>query len=176
MLVQTKPLYHAALSLAAYYRQSIYCQGTNDTSRRCLQVETLREKHVLVIRALRQLLQRLCLDGRKRDLVENIQVLCCMTMLISSEVSRVPHTMFLKLKFSIKLYIDSVASTWTSRNKSDKVVGLSKVVLSAAGLGPSAVAGMRNRVRADLQLAIRENDILQSLANAYSVKCELSDF
>ncbi len=61
-----------------------------------------------------------------------------------------------------------------------KVVGLSKVVLCAAGLGPSAVAGMRDRVRVDLPHAMKEredafeNDILEGLANAYSAKCEFS--
>lgn len=61
-----------------------------------------------------------------------------------------------------------------------KVVGLSKVVLCAAGLGPSAVANMRDRVRVDLPFKIREredafeSEIPQSLANAYSAKCEFS--
>jgi hypothetical protein len=59
-----------------------------------------------------------------------------------------------------------------------KVVGLSKVVLCAAGLGPSAVANMRDRVRVGLPFKMKEreeefeNDVLQSLADVYFAKSE----
>ena len=86
ILTQTKPLYHAALSLAAYHRQFVCIQGITDIECR-LQVEALQEKHVMAITVLRQFLQRVSLSGRDRSLVENIQLLCCMVLLISLEVS-----------------------------------------------------------------------------------------
>lgn len=58
------------------------------------------------------------------------------------------------------------------------VLGLSGVVLCAAGLGPAAVANMRDRVRVDLPFKVKErenafkNGILQSLADGYSAKSE----
>lgn len=61
-----------------------------------------------------------------------------------------------------------------------KVLGLSMVVLCAVGLGPSAVSGMRDRVRVDLPFKVKEredefkNDILQSLADAFSAKSMLT--
>ncbi len=64
----------------------------------------------------------------------------------------------------------------------EKVVGLSKVVLCAAGLGPSAVAAMKDRVRVDLPFNMKEqekaleNSILQSLAETYSAQCKINTF
>jgi hypothetical protein len=58
------------------------------------------------------------------------------------------------------------------------VLGLSGVVLCAAGLGPAAVANMRDRVRVDLPFKMKErgnafkNGILQSLADGYSARSE----
>lgn len=63
----------------------------------------------------------------------------------------------------------------------EKVMGLSKVVLCAAGLGPSAVAAMRDRVRVDLPFKMKErekaleNNILQSLAESYARQCNLGE-
>jgi hypothetical protein len=39
-----------------------------------------------------------------------------------------------------------------------KVIGLSKVVLCAAGLGPSAISGMKDRVRVDLPFKMKERE------------------
>ena len=64
----------------------------------------------------------------------------------------------------------------------EKVMGLSKVVLCAAALGPSAVAAMRDRVRVDLPFNMKErendfeNSILQSLAETYTTQCKTSIF
>lgn len=64
--------------------------------------------------------------------------------------------------------------------KIQKVLGPSMVVLCAVGLGLSAVAAMRDRVRVGLPHAMKERedafkrDILDGLANTYSTKCELS--
>lgn len=60
-----------------------------------------------------------------------------------------------------------------------KVLGLSKVVLCAAGLGPSAVAGMKDRFRVDLPFMMKEREdefrsgVLDSIANTYSAQCEV---
>ena len=89
ILMQTKPLYHAALSLAAYHRQFEYSQGTTDIER-CLQVEALQEKHVMAITVLRQFLQRISSNGQDRSIIENVQLLCCMVLLVSLEVSQNP--------------------------------------------------------------------------------------
>lgn len=58
-----------------------------------------------------------------------------------------------------------------------KVMGLSMVVLCAAGLGPSAIIGMRDRIRVDLPCAMKEredelkSDVLQGLTDTYSATC-----
>lgn len=93
-LMQTKPLYYAALSFAAYHRQSIFCKGTTDARPCCFQVEALQEKHVRAIRGLRHYLERIGTGIRNQDLVDSVKVLCCMALLISLEVSRLPSTIY----------------------------------------------------------------------------------
>lgn len=109
-LMQTKPLCYAALSFAAYHRQSFFCKGTTNAKPRCFQVEALQEKHVRAIRGLRHYLERIGTGIRNQDLVDSVKVLCCMALLISLEVSRFPSTMCWKLKFSNKVYVDSTDS------------------------------------------------------------------
>jgi type IV secretory pathway VirB2 component (pilin) len=59
------------------------------------------------------------------------------------------------------------------------VVGPYGVVVCAAALGISAVAGMKDRLRVEIPTKMKErekdllHDTLQSIANSYSVKCEL---
>jgi hypothetical protein len=62
------------------------------------------------------------------------------------------------------------------------VVGFTKVVLCAAALGPSAVAGMKDRLRVDLPYDMKvredefENGVLQSVADSYSAQSECYTF
>ena len=59
-----------------------------------------------------------------------------------------------------------------------RILGLSKVVLLAAGLGLSAIVNAKDRFRVDLPFALKEqekefeNGILHSIADSYSAKCE----
>ena len=59
-------------------------------------------------------------------------------------------------------------------------MGLSKVVLYAARLGLSAVAGIKDRVRVDLPYVIKEredafeNNIFKGLTNTYFIKYKFS--
>jgi hypothetical protein len=92
MLAHTKPLHHAALSLAAYHRQSLFCPSIQDLQRGCLDTEALQQQRVITIRELRQHLEGVSWQPTKRSLIDNIDLLCCMALLISLEVS----SMFLR--------------------------------------------------------------------------------
>lgn len=58
------------------------------------------------------------------------------------------------------------------------VFGLNGVVLCAVGLGVSAVASMKDRIRVDIPVKMKEREVdlaqdgVQSIANAYSAKCK----
>lgn len=86
-LMQTKPLYHAALSIAAYHRQSLFCPGLTDVERRCFELESLQEKHAVAIAGLRQYLEEVGPDIQNIKAVDNVKMLCCIALLISLEVS-----------------------------------------------------------------------------------------
>ncbi|KAF2812002.1 uncharacterized protein BDZ99DRAFT_285148 [Mytilinidion resinicola] len=86
ILMQTKPLYYAALSLAAYHLQSIRCPSVYYAESNCRGAAKVQEQHVLAIRGLRKHLEAIGGSARNRSLVDNIEMLCCMVLLISLEV------------------------------------------------------------------------------------------
>ncbi|KAK4063740.1 transcriptional regulator family: Fungal Specific TF [Trichoderma harzianum] len=88
-LTRTEPLYHTALSLAAYHRQYLFCPSVRDLQRGCFHTEALQQQRVIAIGELRQHLEGMSSQPTKRSLVDNINLLCCMVLLISLEVSSI---------------------------------------------------------------------------------------
>jgi hypothetical protein len=87
ILTVTKPLYHAALSLAAYHRQSMLC-GNSASKNHGLDLESLERQYVRAISELRHYLAEIGDKNESRTQVENIKVLSCLAMLISLEVGK----------------------------------------------------------------------------------------
>ncbi|KAF7933920.1 uncharacterized protein EAE98_003629 [Botrytis deweyae] len=84
ILLHTKPLYHAALSLSACHQSAMYSGSGSKTSDNIL--EDLQKHHCLALVGLRQHIDRLSLEiglGRTKTKVE---ILACMICLISFEV------------------------------------------------------------------------------------------
>jgi hypothetical protein len=86
LLMQTKPLYHAACSLAAYHRQVRYCLD-GGMRKTWFTLEALHLQYDVAITELRRYLEVLISSDRERTLVEDVQVLCSIVLLISIEVS-----------------------------------------------------------------------------------------
>lgn len=86
LLMQTKPLYHAACSLAAYHRQMMYCL-TGGMVKPCFTREALQLHHDVAISELRKYLGVLVHCDHERTLTEEVQHLCSIVLLISTEVS-----------------------------------------------------------------------------------------
>lgn len=85
ILTTTKPLYHAAISLAAYHRQSMLCcDGASKDHG--LDLESLERQYARALCELRQYLARIGDKNEARTQVENVDVLSCLAMLISLEV------------------------------------------------------------------------------------------
>lgn len=85
ILTTTKPLYHVAISLAAYHRRSILrCDGASKGHRQDL--ESLERQYARALSELRHYLAKLGDKNEARTQVENIDVLSCLVMLISLEV------------------------------------------------------------------------------------------
>ncbi|OBT77635.1 hypothetical protein VF21_03718 [Pseudogymnoascus sp. 05NY08] len=85
ILTTTKPLYYAAISLAAYHRQSMICR--NSASKDCgLDLESLERQYARALSELRQYLEKIGGKNEGRSQVENIDVLSCLVMLISLEM------------------------------------------------------------------------------------------
>jgi hypothetical protein len=92
ILMRTKPLYYAALTLAAYHRQVSMCTVTQKTAKCTL--DELLENHTLAMSELRGYLSG-CGAGVISDSISHqVEVLASMTLLISLEVSafRNPQT------------------------------------------------------------------------------------
>ncbi|THV45537.1 hypothetical protein BGAL_0477g00070 [Botrytis galanthina] len=84
ILLHTRPLYHAALSLSAYHQSAMYSGNESKTSGNIL--EDLQKHHSLALVGLRQHIDRLSLGiglGRTKTKVE---ILACMICLISFEI------------------------------------------------------------------------------------------
>jgi len=83
ILTTTKPLYHAAISLAAYHRQSILCR---DSASKEHDLEFLESQYARALSELSQYLAKIGDKNKARTQVENINILSCLAMLISLEV------------------------------------------------------------------------------------------
>ncbi|KAH8805306.1 fungal-specific transcription factor domain-containing protein [Xylogone sp. PMI_703] len=84
LLLQTKPLYHAACSLAAYHRQTMYCLG-NGMQEACFTIEALNQQYSIAIVELRRYMAELLSPNRQRTLAENVQLLCSISLFVSIE-------------------------------------------------------------------------------------------
>ena len=91
LIMQTKPLYYAACSLAAYHRQMKYCLE-GGMKRGCFTSEALHLQYDVAITELRKYLEVLVSSDRERTLLEDLQLLCSMVLLISIEVSLVSRS------------------------------------------------------------------------------------
>jgi hypothetical protein len=86
LLMQTKPLYYAACSLAAYHRQMKYCLE-GGMKKACFTSEALHLQYDVAISELRSYLEVLTSSDRGRTLSEDVQLLCSIVLLISIEVN-----------------------------------------------------------------------------------------
>ncbi|KFX96167.1 hypothetical protein O988_05455 [Pseudogymnoascus sp. VKM F-3808] len=85
ILTTTKPLYHAAISLASYHRRSILCRDS--VSKDCsLELESLERQYARALFELRQYLAKIGDKNEARTQVENVNILACLAMLISLEM------------------------------------------------------------------------------------------
>ena len=85
ILMTTKPLYHAAISLAAYHRRSMLCRDSASKDHG-FDLEPLERQYARALSELRQYLAKIGDKNKPRTQVENIDVLSCLAMLISLEV------------------------------------------------------------------------------------------
>ncbi|KAH8593049.1 fungal-specific transcription factor domain-containing protein [Bisporella sp. PMI_857] len=85
ILTTTKPLYHAAISLAAYHRRSMLCRDSASKDHG-LDLESLGRQYARALSELRQYLAKIGDKNEARTQVENIEVLSCLAMLISLEI------------------------------------------------------------------------------------------
>jgi hypothetical protein len=83
ILLRTKPLYYAAITLSEYHRQSVTCQ--RDPRIKCT-LDELLSRHILAIKELRLFVEGLGTDGGPKKLPELVQLLASMAFLISLEV------------------------------------------------------------------------------------------
>ncbi|OBT67210.1 hypothetical protein VE03_02777 [Pseudogymnoascus sp. 23342-1-I1] len=92
ILTTTKPLYYAAISLAAYHRRSmLYSDGASKDDPQSLKksrdgLVSLERQYARALRKLRQYLTKIEGKNEARTQVENIDVLSCLAMLISLEI------------------------------------------------------------------------------------------
>ncbi|KAH8674806.1 fungal-specific transcription factor domain-containing protein [Tricladium varicosporioides] len=84
LLLECKPLYHAACSLAAYHRQVTYCLREG-MMRPCFTREALNGQYDKAISELRRFLENLVLSDRERTFPEELRLLCSIVIFISIE-------------------------------------------------------------------------------------------
>jgi C6 transcription factor Pro1 len=85
ILTRTKPLYHVALSLAAYHQQSILVRdgGISCTA----SLAKLQERHIECIKVLRCHLNKFPIGTQANTCEDDIEIMACITLLIALEVS-----------------------------------------------------------------------------------------
>ncbi len=90
ILTQTKPLYHAALSIAAYHRHFQLYYGTNEERRYCLPVcgklDGLERQYTLALEGLRHHLQIFERNDGAMTVANWVEIIACVALLISLEV------------------------------------------------------------------------------------------
>ena len=98
LITKTKPLYHAALSLAAFHQQSLMLQE-NGGSDGYLGLEELEQQHNLTLQEMQRFIQ---VHGESSDASSmsdvNTQILACVVQLISFEVKN--HNLFFILSLT----------------------------------------------------------------------------
>jgi C6 transcription factor Pro1 len=85
ILTRTKPLYHVALSLAAYHQQSILVRVNQIPCTASLR--KLEERHIECIKALRCHLEQFPIGPQANTCEMNIEIMACIALLIALEVS-----------------------------------------------------------------------------------------
>jgi hypothetical protein len=85
LLMQTKPLYYTACSLAAYHRQMMY-YFSGRMLKPCFTNEALHLQYDIAVTALRKYLEELGSTDHERTLMEDVQLLSSMVLLVSTEV------------------------------------------------------------------------------------------
>ena len=86
LITKTKPLYHAALSLAAFHQQSLMLQE-NGGSDNCLSLVELEQQHNLTLQEMQRYIQVRCKSSDTSSVSDvNVQILACVVQLISFEV------------------------------------------------------------------------------------------
>ncbi|KAH8816909.1 fungal-specific transcription factor domain-containing protein [Xylogone sp. PMI_703] len=86
ILTRAKPLYHVALSLAAYHQQSVLVQGSGIECATSL--AKLQERHIECIKALRCHIEALSIETQANSHEVVIEVMACITFLIALELFR----------------------------------------------------------------------------------------
>lgn len=92
ILLRTKPLYYAAITLSDFHRQSLTCQ--RDPKIKCT-LDDLLNRHVQAIKELRLFLKGFGPSSLPKTLPELIEIIACMALLVSLEVSH-PHDKVLR--------------------------------------------------------------------------------
>ncbi|CAD6439239.1 64585307-f8cb-4a19-bfa8-82eaea6783ff [Sclerotinia trifoliorum] len=86
LLIRTKPLYHAALSLSAFHRQSLLLEQESGQAE-IDYLHELRHHHDLTLKELRNFIQTNNKNvSEQRAFDGNVQILACMIQLISFEL------------------------------------------------------------------------------------------
>jgi len=87
LLIRTKPLYHAALSLGAFHQQSLFKIGPAKREAQKDILQELEKHHQLTLRELQLFIQHENPSARSSaDFSRNVQILACTVQLISFEV------------------------------------------------------------------------------------------
>lgn len=87
LLTNTKPLYHAALSLSAFHQRSLLSYDHHAAYRFDGTLDELKHHHQLSLKELRIFIQANSENGSSNEVFEgNIRILACMVELISFEV------------------------------------------------------------------------------------------
>ena len=86
IILRTRPLYHAALSMAAYHQKTQNCELVKLQTLDHLALDKLLSHHSLAIRELREHLEFFRQAECSESLQGNIEVLGCIVLLISLEV------------------------------------------------------------------------------------------
>lgn len=85
ILTRTKPLYHVALSLAAYHQQSILVRESGISCTDSL--AKLQERHIECIKVLRYHLEKFSVRAEVDTCGDTVEIMACIALLIALEVS-----------------------------------------------------------------------------------------
>ena len=86
IILRTKPLYYAAITLSAFHRQLIKCTGPERTDVPC-DTDRLLSRYAAAIKELRLFIEGFGTSNLPETLPELVEILACTVILISLEVS-----------------------------------------------------------------------------------------